>query len=127
MDREFTNGNYYLSDILEIALIAEESGNAFLSYVSLHYSVLKGVQQLTGITNTTIKSLGLPFREVMDGLVDFLHHEQVQSKTTTPVIIAHGGYSYDFPILLANCMKHDYDFHLTVLAKCMYVDSMRVL
>ena len=75
------------------------------------------MKQLAGITNKTIKSLGLPF----------LHHEQVQSETTIPVIIAHGGYWHDFPILLANCMKHDYDFHITALAKCMYVDSMRVL
>ena len=26
---EFTNGNYYLADIIEIVLIAEESGNTF--------------------------------------------------------------------------------------------------
>ena len=127
LDLEFTNGNYYLSDILEIALIAEESVNAFHSFVPPHYSVPKRVQQLTGITNKTIKSLGFPFREVMDGLVEFFHHEQVQSETTIPVIIAHGGYSHDFPILLANCMKHDYDFHLTALAESMYVDNMRVL
>ena len=31
---EFKNGNYYLYDIVEIALIAEESGNDFHSYVS---------------------------------------------------------------------------------------------
>ena len=74
LDMEFTNGNYYLSDILEIALIAEESVNAFHSYVSLP----KRVHKLTGI--------------------------------------AHGGYLHDFPILLANCMKHDYDFHLTAIA-----------
>ena len=104
-DLEITNGNYYLSDIFEIALIAEESGNAFHSYITLQYSVPKRERQLTGITNKTIKSLGLPFRGVMDGLVDFLQHEQVQSGTTTPVIIEHGGYSHDFPIFLANCMK----------------------
>ena len=63
----------------------------------------------------------------MDGLVNFHHPEQVQSVTTTPVIIADGGGSHDFPILLANCMKYDYDFHLTALAECMFVDSMRVL
>ena len=75
----------------------------------------------------TIKSLGLPFREVMGGLVDILHHEQVQSETTILVIIAHDGYSHDFLILLANCMKDDCAFHLTALAECMYIDSMQVL
>ena len=36
-----------------------------------------------------------------------------------------GGYLNDFPILLANCMKHNYDW--TPLEGCMSVDSMRVL
>ena len=66
----------------------------------------KEVQQLTGITNKTIKSLGLPFGEVMAGLIEFLYREQAQSETT-PVIIAHGGYSHDFTIMLASCMKHN--------------------
>ena len=54
LDLEFTNGNYYLVDILEIALVVGESGNVFHSYVKIHYSVPKRVQQLTGITNSTI-------------------------------------------------------------------------
>ena len=54
----------------------------------------------------------------MDGLVEFL---QVQSET---IIIAHGGYLYDFPIL-AKCMKHNYDW--TPLEGCMFVNSVLVL
>ena len=42
---EFTNGNYYLVDILELALVAEESGYAFHSYVTIHYSVPKRVKE----------------------------------------------------------------------------------
>ena len=122
---EFTNGNYYLADILEIAVVAAASGNVFHSYVKIHYSVSKMVQQLTGITNSTINTHGVPFRNVMNGLVEFLQHEQAHSETVT-IIIAHGGYLHDFPILLANCMKHNYDDH-TVLTELMYVDSMRIL
>ena len=33
LDMEFTNGNYYLVDILEKVLLAEESGNVYHSYV----------------------------------------------------------------------------------------------
>ena len=93
-------GNYYLTDILEIALVA------FHSFVTIHYSVPKRVQQLTGITNKTIKSVGLPFRGVMDGLIELLHRDQAQS-VTIPIIIAHGGYLHDFPILLVRSMKHN--------------------
>ena len=53
---EFTNGNYYLVDILEIALLGEESGNIYHSYVKINYSVPKQVQLLTGITNRTIEN-----------------------------------------------------------------------
>ena len=65
---EFTNGDYYLADILDIALLSEDSGNVFHSYVKIHYSVPHRVQQLTAITNITLKTLGLPFRDVMDSV-----------------------------------------------------------
>ena len=125
LDMEFTNGNYYLADILEIALVAEESGYAFHSYVKIHYSVPKRVSELTNITNKIIKTNGCPFRDVMIRLVEFLQHEQAHSDTI-PIIIAHGGYLHDFPILLASCMKYKY-YDFTTLAGCIYVDSMRVL
>ena len=104
-----------------IYLKAGEGGYAFHSYVKIHYAVPKIVQRLTGVTNRTIKSLGHPFREVMDGLVELL---QAQSETI-PIIIALGGYLHAFPILPANCIKRNYDW--TPLAGCMFVDSMRIL
>ena len=122
---EFTNGNYYLTDIIEMTLLAEESGYAFHSYVSIHYSVPRSVRQLTGITNRILQTVGLPFRDVMNGLVEFLHREQAQSETI-PIIIAHGGYLHDFPILLASCMKHNCD-EFGMLMECMFVDSMEIL
>ena len=72
LDMEFINGNYYLTDILEIAVVAEEMGNIYLRYVKLHYSVPKQVQLLTEITNRIIEMHGVPFRDVMDGLVAFI-------------------------------------------------------
>ena len=61
----------------------------------------------------------------MNGLVEFLHNEQLQSETD-PIIIAHGGYLHDFPILLTSCMK--YNFHdFRILTECMFTDSMEIL
>ena len=77
---------------------------------------------LTGITNRTIETHGVPFRNVMDRLVEFIRREA----TELPIIIAHGGYVHDFPILLARCMKHNYNDY-PVLAELMYVDSMQNL
>ena len=105
-----------------IALVAEESRNVYHRYVKIHYSVPKQVQLLTGMTNRTIKTHGVPFRDVMDGLVAFIRREA----TEPAIIIAHGCYVYDFPILLSSCMKHNYsDF--SVLAELVYVDSLQNL
>ena len=41
LDMEFTNGNYYLADIIEIALVAEDIRNTFDSYMRIHYSIPK--------------------------------------------------------------------------------------
>ena len=45
LDLEFTDGNYYLDDVLEIALLAGESENVIHSYVQIHYSVPERVRQ----------------------------------------------------------------------------------
>ena len=58
LDMEFTNGNYYLVDIQEIALLAEESGNVYHSYVKINYSVPKQVQLLMGLQIELLKLTG---------------------------------------------------------------------
>ena len=85
-------------------------------YVKIDYSVPKQVQMLTGITNRTIET------HVMDGLVAFIQREVMEPA----IIIAHGSYVHDFPILLARCMELNYsDFE--VLAEIVYVESMQNL
>ena len=80
------------------------------------------MQLLTGIANITIETHGVLLRGVMDGFVAFIRREA----TEPAIIITHGGYVHDFPILLASCMKHNYsDF--AVLAELVYVDSMQNL
>ena len=54
---EFTNGNYYLADIIEIALVAEDSGNTFHSYIRIHYSIPKRVKELMNITDKTLATM----------------------------------------------------------------------
>ena len=40
---------------------------------------------------------------------------------TDPVIIARGGYLHDFPILLANCMKYNFN-DFGILKDCLFID-----
>ena len=65
----------------------------------------------------------VPFRNVMDSLVEFFRCER---QTHTLSIIAHEGYAHDIPILLASCMIHNYSDY-AVLAELVYVDSMQNL
>ena len=44
---------------------------------------------------------------MLTSLIEFIHNEQLHNKTD-PIIIAHDGLLHDFPILFANCMKHDF-------------------
>ena len=116
---EFTNGNYYLSDIIELALIAEETGKVFHRFVKIHYQIPNRVRELT---DETLANLGCSFTDMMTEMIGFIQCEQLDSNTN-PIILAHGGYYNNFPILLANCMKHSFTDY-GILKKCLFVDSI---
>ena len=63
LDMEFTNDNYYLADIIEIALAAEDNGNTFHNYTRIHYSIPKRVKELTNITDKTLATIGCSFKD----------------------------------------------------------------
>ena len=122
LDIEFMNGNYNLTDIIEMALIAEVSGNAFHSYIWIHYLIPKQVKELT---NTLVVAIGCGFNDSMTALMECMPNEQLQS-ATDPIIITHGGYSHDFSILLANCMKYNFN-DFGILKDCLFIDSVHIL
>ena len=121
LDTEFTNGNYYLAIIIEIALVAEDSENTFHSYIKIHYSIPKRLKELMDITDKTLATIGCSLKDMVISLIEFIHNEQLRNKTD-PIIIAHGGHLHDFPILLANCIKHNFG----VLIDCLFVDSVHI-
>ena len=93
------------------------------SDMKIHYSIPRRVQQLTNITNKTLKCIGISFRAMMVALIDFLSREQAHSETI-PIIIVNGGFLNDFLILLTNCVKHSYGNYS--VANSTYVDSMLI-
>ena len=122
LDMEYTNGNFYLSDIIEISLVAEKTAHEFHSYVTIPYRLPANVKALTRITDEKLIADGCSFYETMCALVDFISIES----TDPPNIIAHGGYHHDFPILFANCDKYGFqDFH--VFHQWTFVDSVQLL
>ncbi len=64
---------------------------------------------------------GVPFTDMLGELLDF-----VKKETSTPTLVAHGGYLNDFPLLFANCMKHNIDI-ATVFENYTFIVTVKVL
>ena len=93
LDMEWTNGNFYLGDIFEIAVVFEDSGNEFHNYIKIHYKLPEYVKFLCSISEETLQNKG-SFSKVSNGLLNFLEREQATSNTPA-IIIAHGGLDRD--------------------------------
>ena len=94
LDMEWTNGNFYLGNIFEMAVISEDSEHEFHSYVKIHYKLSENIKFLCGIMDDTLENND-SFASVFISLLNFLEKEQAMSNTP-PIIIAHGGYDHDF-------------------------------
>lgn len=117
---EYTNGNFYLGDIFEIACLSKDSGYIFHSYIKIPSSIPRYIKRLCSVTDMTIQD-SPSFCEIMDDLLEFIANQD-DSPTTT--LVSHGGFLSDFPLLMTNCMKYGYDY--TRFEKYNLIDSMQV-
>ena len=123
LDLEYTNGNYYLTDIIEIALFSDISGFTFHTYVKIDNCLPQFVRKLTGITDKMLQDIGLPFPIAFRRMIEFIRGELMDNgQGDSPVIVAHGGVQQDFPILLANCVRYNIDY--LFLHQCQFIDSV---
>lgn len=118
LDSEYTNGNLYRGDLIEISVLAETSGQIFHSYIKCRNKLPPFVRNLCNITDEELETIGLPFNRVIDDLIKFIDQEEGQ-----PIIITHGG--VDIPLIIANCMKNGYNWRR--LAKYIFMDSVKIL
>ena len=121
LDTEFTNGNYYRGDIFELALISEKTCRIFHQYIQIPYDIPTYVKRMCKVSDLKLKRKGVPFAYMLQRLIQF-----IKSETDTPTIIAHGGYLFDFPLLFANCLKHNIDI-TEEFKKYKFIDSIKVL
>ena len=122
LDLEFVNGNFYLADIFEIALLSHNSKHLFHNYIKLHQPLPRYVQKLTHLNDEFLIENGTSFKKTMSNFIAFLQHEQTLDPTPL-VIVAHGGFFSDFPILLSNCFKYNFK-NINILKECTFIDSM---
>jgi DNA polymerase III alpha subunit (gram-positive type) len=121
LDTEYTNGNYYLGDIFEIALVSENTHRTFRQYVKIPYAISKRVKKVCNINDEVLRHKGVEFTYMIKRLCEF-----VKSETTTPTLIAHNGYLCDYPLLFANCMKYNLEVE-DIFDNYIFVDSIKVL
>ena len=126
LDIEYTNGNYYLGDIFEIALLSDASGYTFHSYINIPIkSIPYYVRQLCNVNDNMIQS-SQSFIHVIQSMFTFMENEEKNNKDNEKtIIIAHGGYLTDFPILFINCMKIGFDCEK--LMNTYFIDSVQIL
>ena len=121
LDTEYTNGNFYLGDIFEIALISEESGNAFHTLIKVPTKVSSYTKFMCRITDEILQSEGLLFNQSFDAMIDFITEEAKGDV----VIIAHSGFLFDFPLLTINCLKNK--CNTDVMKNYLFIDSLKIL
>ena len=121
IDTEYTNGNFYLGDIFEIACLSEDSGYIYHSYINIECTIPNYVKRLCNVSDEKIKS-SPSFYEVMNGVIEFINAQESQPPIK---IISHGGYLFDFPLLFTNCMRNRFDY--TWFEKCEFIDSVKEL
>ena len=126
-DTEYSNGNYYLGDIFEIAVLSEKSGYIFHSYIKIPQPLSPFIMQFCHVTRKKLDMLSLPFNQVMRELIDFIDQESTTTsdEAAAIIIIGHGALLTDFPLLIANCIKNSFDY--TPFTKYVFVDSMIAL
>ena len=127
LDTEYTNGNFYIGDIFEIALIAEESRNVFHTLIKIPSKVSNYIEFFCGIKNNILQSCGLTFQKCFTDMTDFINKEAQSDDDDDDdiVIIAHGGFLSDFPLLLINCLKNECD--TDVMRNYKFIDSLKIL
>ena len=122
LDTEYTNGNYYMGDIFEITIISEDTCRVFHKYIKIPYRLSNNVMNIcSNVTNKTLQQKAVPFSYMLKMMLKFIH-----SETTTPTLIAHGGFLWDFPLLMINCMKYNVDV-VMIFTQYSFIDSMKML
>ena len=128
LDMEYTNGNLYLCEIFDIALLSQRSGNIYQSYIDIRpEKIPRFIKKLCNINEWTLYCKSKPFLTVINELLTFIRNEEgeLYDREET-MIIGHGSFYNDYPILLAQCMKNRYPYE-SELHHFTFIDSMLIL
>ena len=79
IDLEYTNGNLYIADILEIAVVSGDTENVFHTLISIDYEIPSVVTEITGLTTHAVQKNELHFVDAITvgELVIFLYSYQI--------------------------------------------------
>ena len=124
LDTEYTNGNFYIGDIFDLALIAEKSGHIFHTLIKVSAPLDNYIKFMCSITDEKLKKEGVTFKHAFEAMIAFISAEK--EKDGEPVaIMAHGGFTCDFPLLVINCLKNKCD--ISSMLSYRFVDTVKIL
>jgi DNA polymerase III alpha subunit (gram-positive type) len=113
-DIETTGLNIYNERITEIAAkvvgdpVSTVTKASYTSLVSATKSIPPKVQELTGINNDMLKEerpLCIVLPEFLKWLVDTAKEASDENTVYYPVLVAHNGFTFDYPMLLAEIKR----------------------
>ena len=122
LDTEFSNGNFYLGDIFEIAVISERSGNAFHTLIKIPTRLDSYVKFICSITDNVLQREGITFKQAFDGMINFINTE---AKGEPVIILAHSGFLFDFPLIVINCLKNK--CNTDAMTNYQFIDTLQIL
>ena len=97
LDTEYSNGNFYLGDIFDLALIAETSGHVFQTLIRIPSPLDNYVQFMCNITDKILQQEGM----------------------------THSEFLCDFPLLLTNCIKNKCD--IATMLHYRFIDTVKII
>ena len=124
LNTEYTNGNFYIGDIFDLALMAEKSGHVFHTLISVPAPLDNYIKFMCSITDEILKKEGVTFKYAFEAMIAFISAEKVEDGEPV-TIMAHGGFTCDFPLLVTNCLKNKCD--ISSMLSYRLVDTVKIL
>ena len=125
LDTEYTNGNFYIGDIFDLALIAEKSGHIFHTLIKVSAPLDNYIKFMCSITDEKLKKEGVTFKHAFEAMIAFISAEKEKDDGEPVTIMAHGGFMSDFPLLVINCLKNKCD--ISSMSSYRFVDTVKIL
>ena len=79
---------------------------------------------MCGITDKIVQQEGMSFKQAFEAMIAFVNAEKEEGGEPV-TIMAHSGFTCDFPLLVTNCIKNKCD--ISSMLPYRFVDTVKIL